>query len=244
MPVVVLGWEYAGTFWKANWYLILVFFAALAVLNAYFLRNRKLFSALERESWDDVIGVLERRIYENNTLSVVNIRTLVNSYVVTSRTEEISRLEQHLEANAPAVLNKTCLLFGVTHILTSKGEEIERYYGRFLDRSSGTVHDWVVWHHAFGILLQERFSEGRETLLKLAGKKTPDLLTACTLYLLDSFTGPDYESDEVKQKIAQLREKYTSRTWKRLVEKNANELHLLVLSRLLRDVENWLFHEE
>lgn len=242
MPVFFLGWDYSRTFWSANWYLVLLFAAVLALLNGYFRLNWSLFSALERESWNDVAAVLEKRIFERNRRTISNVRILVNSYIVTSRTADIARLETDLRNHAPSVLTKTCLLFGITHLLTNSGEDIERYYGEFREKTRGAVQRWTRWHYAFGLLLLERVDEAKVVLTALLDENRDELLTAFTCFLLDPVLGSeDPERTVLTVKTGELRDRNSPARWKQMTERRKNEIHVLVLSRLLQDIEAWLF---
>ena len=98
----------------------------LAVLNGYFGRNWRVFTALEREDWDGVIEVLENRIFRYHRVNSGDVRLLVNAYVVRSRTEGIARLEGELRKHKPAALPKNALLLGIPHLLSNDGNESRR----------------------------------------------------------------------------------------------------------------------
>lgn len=245
MPVFFLGWEYSRTFWTANWYLAAIFVVVLGILNGYFVLNWSLFTALEREDWRRTAEILEHRVYTKGRASAGNVRLLINAYVVTSMVDRFSRLERTLAEKNPKLVNRFCLLFGIPYLLSNDGDEIVSYYSRFQESVSGTVKGWVEWHIAFGLMLKERIEDAREKLIEIARNCTDDLLCAFTVYLLDPIApeGTDGRS-VVDDKKGALKERYTRERWQKFVEKRRDELHILVLNRLLNDIEDWLYEEK
>lgn len=242
MPALFLGWEYSGIFWSENWYLAVLFIVVLAILNVYFGRNWRLFSALEDEDWDAVISVIESRIYQRGRISNGNIRLLVNAYVVSSRSERIWDLETHLREKRPAALRRNVLLFGIPHLLSNDGAEMARFYGEFVEGKGGDVNDWVRWSYAFALMLDQRFDEARSILEDLATRLKPGLIAGTSAYLLDAYAGSSPPPTEV---VKGARERITQglsrREWDKRLERAQSELHVLVLSKLLRDVREWLY---
>ncbi len=245
MPAIFLGWEYAGLFWNDNWYLVLLFFAVLFLLNAYFLVNKRLFTALEREDWDAVISVLEDRVFQKKRYNQGTIRLLVNAYVIRSKSDRIRDLENAVREHRPKLLPRYALLFGVPHLLSNNGPEITGYYEPFLDTVSGADGNWIRWSYAFGLMLQERSGEARETLEELCRTGKDPIVRALSSYLMEAYAESD---DSVRAQIdecrASITAKYSIAEWRHLVEKKRGELYVLILSKLLNDVADWLYKED
>lgn len=242
MPAFFLGWEYATTFWSSNWYLAVLFVAVLAVLNVYFGRNWRLFTALEREDWDGVIAVLENRVFQKHRANTGNIRLLVNAYVVRSKTEGITRLEEELREHNPSALRKNALILGIPHLLSNDGEEIATYYGEFVDTTTGSQAEWLQWSRAFGLMLQQRAEEARSTLETLCENGSDTVVRALSGYLLEAYAAPDgVQRERIDRTRDTITKKYTAAEWDRIVEKARSDLYVLILSKLLRDVRGWLY---
>lgn len=240
LPAFFLGWDYTAVFWSDNWYLAVLFLAVLGILNAYFLRNWRLFTALEHEDWDAVISVMEARVRGRGPVRQGNVRLLVNAYVVTNRTEQVGQLEQYLREHAPKVLERTALLFGIPHLLSNDGEQMAAYYREFLESGSPRDRDWIRWNYAFALMLQQRLDEARDILVELAEQRKPGLLKALSAYLLDAYQGGDTK-EVVERARGVIRDSLSRREWQKQVDDERSELHILVLSKLLRDVEEWLY---
>ncbi len=260
MPLFFLGIEFTTIFWRGNWYLVVLFVLVLAVLNTYFGLNWSLFNALEREDWRQVASVMERRIRDRGRFSDSNIRLLVNAYVVSSQPDRIRDMEQYLRERKPAILRRHALRFGIPHLLSNDGAEIERYFrefrsGELPDRSSdgsrgdtlrrlfggGAPQDaryWIEWCYAFGLMLQGRVEEGRAILRLIVDTSPRGVVHGVALYLME----PNREEDsDVEERRRAFVDKLPSATWQKTVERERSELHVLVLSKLLLDVEKWLY---
>lgn len=244
MPAMFLGWDYAGVFWGENWYLALLFVAVFAVLNLFFGLNYRLFTALEREDWDAVISVLEKRVLEKHRFTAGNIRILVNAYIIRSLSERIGLLEQEIRDHKPQLLPRYALVLGIPHFLSNDGTKIVEYYGPFVHSVKGTAGDWVRWSYAFGLMLQQRSEEAQETLESLCENGKDVVVQALSGYLLEAYADQD---DKLSTRIHQYRSSITGRIsrkeWEKTVEKQRSELYVLILSKLLLDVTEWLYKE-
>ncbi|MFW5694597.1 MAG: hypothetical protein ACOCYB_05475 [Alkalispirochaeta sp.] len=245
MPAFFLGWDYARVFWTSNWYLAAIFVIVLVVLNTYFISNRRLFSALEAEDWDAVISVMEHRVYHKHRYSTGNIRLLVNAYVVTSQSEKVQQLEDHLRDTRYAVVRRNALIFGIPHLLSNDGEEMARYYGEFLDTGRGEDRDWIRWNYAFACMLKKDLSEARTILEELCNRVKPGVISAVSAYLLSAYgdESPDAVALSDRTRSA-IRTAMSRAEWNKKVEKARGDLHVLVLSKLLQDVEAWLYTDQ
>ncbi|MCG8479729.1 MAG: hypothetical protein MI724_11580 [Spirochaetales bacterium] len=242
MPAFFLGWDYTQVFWSNNWYLTLLFAFVLAVLNFYFARNWRLFVSLEEEDWERVIVILEDRVFRRRRYSRGNLRLLVNAYVVNSRGESISRIEEELRRNRPQALRRNALMLGIPHLLSNDGEQMERYYAEFVDSASSRDADWLRWHHAFALMLQQKLPAAREILEDLCSRLKPGILLGVSAYLLDSYGRSASEAADVVEGARQrIAADMTRKEWRKRVDGERNELHVLVLSKFLRHVEDWLY---
>lgn len=242
MPALFLGWDYTRVFWGENWYLAVLFIAVLALLNVYFGANWRLFTALEHENWNQVATVMEHRIYTRHRYTRGNIRLLVNAYVVSSQIARIGELETHLREHSPKALTRNALLIGIPHLLSNNGSEMVAYYGAFLDQVRGEEARWIRWTYAFALMLERRLDEAKDALLDLAREVKPGIIQGLSVYLLDAYVGHD---ETVGSHVEEMRRSITTRMpraqWQKAVERRRSDLYVLVLSKLLRDVETWLY---
>lgn len=242
LPGAFLGWRYTSVFWADNWALIVLFVVVLVTLNVYFVSNWKLFAALEGEDWHGVIAVLERRVTQQLRLGAGNLRLLVNAYVVTGQPEKIVALEELVRTRRPAMVTRNALLFGVPHILSGDGQRIVAFFRPMAESAPERDRPMVHWSLAFGLILDGESREACELLRDQAGRLEPGIELALSAYLLHVHDGNDTASASVINSARErIRDRYTATAWRSLVERNRTELHLLVLTRLLGDVERWLY---
>jgi hypothetical protein len=245
MPALFLGWEYTRVFWTSNWYLAAIFVVVLIVLNSYFLTNRRLFSALEEEDWDAVISVIEDRIYRKRRYTTGNVRLLVNAYVVTSKSEKVQQLEDHLREERYRAVQRNALIFGIPHLLSNDGEQMARYYGEFIDSSHGEDRDWIRWNYAFALMLQQQLDEAREILEDLCHRSKPGVISAVSAYLLSAYAQDSSDAVDLSNETrTAINSRMSRKEWNKKVDKARSELHVLVLSKLLQDVEEWLYTDQ
>ena len=245
MPAFFLGWDYAGVFWKTNWYLAVLFAAVFVILNTYFAGNWKLFSALEREDWRAVSEVLEQRVYKRRDYSRGNVRLLVNAYVVLSEIEKISALETELRKKSYRAMKKNALVLGIPHLLSNDGAEIASYYGEFIDQNGATESDWMRWCNAFGLMLQQRTEDARYALKELCAHAKDTIVRGLSAYLLDAYAQHDTEdTDRISNCRKEITDRYDRSRWRNKVENERANLYVLILGKLIRDVEEWLYGEQ
>mgnify|MGYP006273931227 CR=1 FL=1 len=242
IPFFMLGWNYTQVFWAENWTVALVFVAVMAGLNGYFAFNWKLFTLLEREDWYALIDYIEDRLYTRKRFGKQHIRVLVNTYVITSQPDKISRLEQFLRENKPALVPRFALHLGIPHLLQNDAEDMKAYYGEMREHPKCADREWIEWAYAFSLMLARESDDAKSVLLSLLERTKNDVLVLLTLYLLDAFTVSDTQVNNiVLERKRAFQSKYTQDEWKKEVEKNRGNLQVVVLSKLVRDASAWVF---
>jgi hypothetical protein len=193
MPLPVLGWEYAVSFWAQNWSIAVVFAVLLAALDTYFLFNWRLFSLLEREDWPGLSTLLEAELDRRGTLGIQKTKIFLNACLIGQNPGRISQLRETYVARKSPAVAKLALSLGLPLVLEGKCQEIEGFFGPLAEsRQTGSDGPWIRWCLAFGRLLDQRPDDARPLLE--AGLKDPKqpLLQLLSLYLLESL-GPSVD---------------------------------------------------
>lgn len=242
MPLIMLGWDYTKLFWSKNWYLPVIFALVIATLNIYFIINWKVFHYLEREDWDNLIAHIEEKMYKKGRYREQLVKILLNAYLVKSSITAIEKAEEQITAHKPSLLPKIALWLGLPHLLKNEPSDMLAYYSRYLDTTKGQDRDWIRWNHAFALMLSQKRDEAKQALLSLLLRIKEPLLKLLTLYLLDSFSSSDdkvrEQTDEQKK---ELKEKYPPSVWDGVVDRGRVNVQVVVLSKLIKDAQNWLF---
>ncbi len=242
MPAIFLGWEYSRLFWSSNWLLGAAFVAVLGGLNAYFLSNWKLFGFLEREEWLRLIEYLEDQLYRKRRFNRQRIRILINAYIVTSRTEDISKLEEFLRTERPTLVPRFSIALGVPHLLKNDPIDMELYYGELKDKKETKDPRWVRWSYAFALMLGKKADLARDELLSLADEAKDPILRLLTAYLLDAYASQDQGvRNIVMETVRSITSEYSVASWRKEVERRRSNIQIVVLSKLIDDATAWAF---
>ncbi len=245
MPLIVLGWDYSKAFWEKNWLLALLFVLVIAGLNTYFGLNWQLFSLLEREDWARVSEYLEKKVLTEGKVRKNFLRILVNSYLVTSNIDGISRLENFLKEKHPRLVSEFAVELGIPHLIKNDPIDLQEYYGQFIAMERFKEKGWISWNYAFSLMLQKKHEEARVMLQGLAQNNREPILLALSLYLLDAFAKSDDNMRLfVNEKKDAIRKRYTVSAWNKVLEKSNSNLQVVVLSKLIQDATLWLFAKE
>jgi hypothetical protein len=250
LPVLLLGPGSSAGFWKANWYLALLFLALIGGLNGFFLLNRKTFVLVEREEWGELSAHLVGLMFPKGRFSSSRVRLLVNAYLLMSDIEGIERLEAELSAKRPDLLRKNALLFGVTRLLRSKSEEAEAFFGRYLEAKDVESRPWLRFDYGFSLVLQKRPAEALPYLAEGSDARDP-VLCLLASYLLGSVGASSASEEAERLSLAaraeaargRLRKRYSASKWSREVERAKSEVHIVILARLIDDAGRWLYAE-
>jgi len=242
LPVLLIGGGYFSLFWARNWPIAVVFLVGLVAVNAYFLLNWRLFTALEKEDWAATAAILEGRIFRRGLAWSASVRMLLTTYLVGSHTESIMTLEAYLRRRRPGLLARFSLQFGIPYLLMKDPHEPEKFFAFLLGMRGVRHRDWVSWNRAFSLVQAKREPEAKAQLLPLLESGADPVLRLLALYLLDVFARKDGEAaGRVSAGREQMRARHTRDAFRRIVERSGDNIEVVVLSRLLEDAEEWLF---
>lgn len=250
MPFFILGAAYSFAFWKSNWYLALFFIVLIAGLNTFFLTNRRVFLLVEREDWSALAAYLVDQIFRKGRYKPNHIRLLVNAYLLQSDVGGIERLETELAAKKPALLRKHAVLFGVTRLLRNRSAEAESFFASYLDAKDVEAAPWLRFDYAFSLVLQKRIVDALPYLREgLASKDA--VLALLSAYILASLgaasVGPEDRTELVElteDARTRLKRRFPGKRWARELERAKNEVHIVILTKLIDDASAWLISEK
>jgi len=243
MPLPILGWEYALSFWGQNWAIAVLFLVILAGLDGYFVVNWRLFHLLEREDWNGLRALLEAQLTRNGLLGVQKSRIFINACLIGQNPGRISELRDSYVAKKSKSLPKLALSLGLPLVLEGKAEAIESFFTPYLnDRRTGSDGPWIRWSVAFARLLGQN-TAGAKPLLEAGLKdvKQP-LLQLLSLYLLENLKSRDPEVlallDQQKPLLAS---RLTAKEWTAHID-GLKERVILVLfmEKLIGEARQWL----
>lgn len=243
MPIFILGADFSLMFWSKNWYLALIFLVVLAALNAFFIRNWKLFSILDREAWPDLKAYLEKEIFEKGRVTNQYVRLYIQACLIGGKVMEIKRLEEKVrEKGKTGLIGKNVLAFGLPYMVEQDAAAMEAYYGAYAD-VGGKERHWVRWCHAFAMMLSGKTAEAEEKLTSVFESSRDNLLRLIALYLL-SGCGGGASGDFIEKGKKDLRAACRPEDFDAAKQKQSDNYLILVLSRLVEDAKLWLWPGE
>jgi hypothetical protein len=235
--------EYTAGFWAQNWYLAIVFVAILGLLDGYFLLNWNLFQLLEKEDWLALSTLLEDRVFKRKRLADQNIRLLCNAWVVQGKPLEIQRLEAQLRAVKPALVRRHALLLGVPYLLRNETAPLVAFFEPLAADGRGGDVEWLRFNLAFGYLAGRELDKATAILKELAGQKREEVVQLLALYLLDSnSTDGDAEGRRnLDAAAAAFRSRHGQQDFAKLVDKQKENLEVIILSKFISEAADWIF---
>jgi hypothetical protein len=242
MPLIMMGPDFALTLYKQAWYFYLILLLVFLGLNGYFLANRKTYTLLEEERWQELTDHLLEEVLEKSRgirglrLNRQNLGILISGLMLTSRMDKLEELNRFLKEHQPRMHRRFLLPLGYPHLLSENPAKMEEHYGISLQsRSSG---DWPRWFYGFSLTLQGKMEPARESLQPLFSSK--DLILRLMSLYLFTLTGiGDEEKETISAPKKALSRVLTPTVLDRL-KKQGDPLLFLVLSDLLDKSYQWL----
>jgi hypothetical protein len=243
MPLPVLGWEYALSFWGQNWPIALLFVAVLAALDSYFVLNWKLFSLLEREDWPGLRTLLEAKLARKGVLSASQTRIFLNACLIGQDPARISALREAYVARKVPFLPAVALSLGLPLVLEGRSDEIEAFFGPWADsRKTGADGPWIRWCLAFGRLLKKDADGARPLLEAGAELDKQPLLQLLSLYLLENLRARSPEvSERLDRDRLRLKARLTPKEWSSHIDGLKERVILILfMEKLIGEARQWL----
>lgn len=247
-PLFILGGEYAVGFWKTNWFLGILFLVILGILNWFFLSNWKLFQLVEREDWSSLTAWLEDRLFKKGSIRGQYVRLYVNTAMLRSDLAAVDRLEALLREKRPRLLRRLAVLFGVGYLLKNDADASLSFFEPLLESPEVEARGWLWLDYSFSLVLRNRAAEALPWLRRAFGGTDP-VLALLAAYITANLVAPalppgaDRENAgaAAEREREGLRKRFDPERWSREVERSKNDVHVVILSRLIDDAGRWLF---
>jgi len=241
----------ALVFWKSNWYLICVLVFILAVFDAFYFSNRRLYTLLEKEDWPALVNYLEEKVLRQGKFSPRLVRLLANTYFVLSDSAAVMSLENKAAAaNAPLVDNNA-LVFGTARILGKDIPGALNFFKSRLNRVKPTLRPWVNWYYGFTLMLDRQYNEACEVFIKLADSCRDGVITGLSVYFLENMlkksipdAGPALDTAAAKGRERVKKVFPAIKDWNKETARINAEIHTAVLSKYMEETGLWLYRDK
>jgi hypothetical protein len=251
LPNFFLGLDFTGVFWRGAWPLAVAFVLVLLVMDAFYLRNRRLFYLLEREDWPALVQYLEDRVIKRGHYFSPMVRFLANAYLVLADYRAVTSLENKTAMVKPRLVDANALIFGTARILGKDYEGAVRFFEEKAGKVKRKTAAWVRWYVGFARLLNRQFSPAADVFALIAREEEDAALAGLSSYFLAAsltrlLPGRAFElmaaaMDGRKRVRAALP---VQDAWNKEIDKMRNETHVVVLSKYLDETSEWLYIKE
>ncbi|GHU58025.1 hypothetical protein FACS189444_1040 [Spirochaetia bacterium] len=250
MPFLLLGSEFAASFWRTGWPLFLILVLILAGFDGYFALNHRLLYLLEREDWPALVQYLEFRVLKKGQYRHRLVRLLANTYLVLADAPAIMSLENRTAIVKPALVESNALVFGIARIL---GRDISGAVRFFADRLEaapavrGQDLGWLRWYYGFSLYLDRQIDAAADQFVLLVSGD--GVITALAAFLLNGAMGAalPLRRPELQAAAREGRERVRKAlpdhgAWTRELIRVQADAHTLLLTKYLDETPVWLYH--
>ena len=219
------GTEFIGSFLKNYWIFVLFFTFLFIGMNIFFISNWKLITTLESEDWP--------------TLSL---------YLETDNFEILKRLERVLEEHKPGYIKIFASRFAAAKLLSNDYQGLAEFMARTVVQPHETS-PWIPFYDAFSAQMLRCYREAAEKFSRMLETEQEPLVRLLGVYFmaygLYHYLGID-KDDADKRIEAEKRKlkKHSLQYWKKYVQKEKQNIHVLVLTKAIDDALTWLFKED
>jgi len=247
VPFFLFNLSESLQFWLQNWPFVLFFIAIISVFNIYFIKNWKIYNALENEQWEILTTLLQKQIFENNNVSKRVIRLFVNAALLSNNVEAVINLENYLREKNKSVLDKNIIYFIVTRILTSKFDAASQLLASIDQNYTGEYKDWIIFYKGFIKVLQKDYENAIEPLQMSLKTKDP-IIKLITLYLYSNLCVPVMKQsdtmsiqNQITDETLKLKKQFTPKRWSIETERVKNEIPAVIISNVIDEAGKWMY---
>lgn len=251
LPILILGAEFTGVFWRSAWPLGVILFLILLGMDSFYLYNRRLFYLLEREDWPALVQYLENRIFKQKRYHAPLVRLLANTYLVLSDYRAVLSLENKIAIARPSLVDANVLIFGTARILGKNYEEAARFFEGKAGKVKPGTAAWVRWYFGFALLLNRWFSQAADRFAEIAKESNDVVLTGLSSYFLAVSLAGTLPSRSLELMAAAMDGRNRVRAalpvqtaWNKETAKIRSEVYAVVLSKYIDETSEWLYIKE
>ncbi len=241
LPISVLGWNYISEFWSNNWFLPIIFFIIILLINLFFILNWSIIKHVEKGNWDAIIPVLEKRVYDRNFITYSNIRLLIHSYFLLGKENKIKTLEKHVRNKNKSIYNKTFLMFCCAHLISDQHDLLVTYFEEAVNNKSLKGMEWILIDYSFVLISGKEFDKAFAVLKKINKVKNNPIFELTKLYFM-FISAPE----EGRKDITVLKDifvkKVNLKKFDKKFEIEKGDIHILFLSKIIKQAKEWAYN--
>lgn len=245
-PLIYVGGSFKTEFWRMNWIRLPLFIALILSVDIFFFKNKVLIASIETQDWKTLVHELEIRIYTKKRFSYRNTRLLADTLILLSDFSSINKLCCFLKEKKPKYLSKLALKFTAAKMISGD------YAGLFEFTSEMKLKDkrkeeWLNFYSALALHMLKEYSESA-VLFNKSCREAKNLLVKClssyfTVKVLKNYSKLTLEELEERELLirSKIKKDYTKTAWKQYVDSEKQEIHVMILTKIIDEVNSWLF---
>ncbi len=246
LPLFYADGNFIKEFWNSNWFFGPIFLLIIVTINVIFFRNKKTINAIENEDWASLSETLEHEIFEKKKLSFRNVRLLSEALLILSDFASMNRLEAFLQENKPSYISKLATKFVASKMLSGNFNELLEFTAKF-NTSDENKDEWMAFYHAFSLQMMKDYPNSFlefKAMQEIAS--IPLIKVLSSYFVLKVFSDyNDLSAEEVETSRlalkADITSSYKKEKWNRYIEKEKQEIHVMVLSKIIEDATAFFF---
>ncbi len=246
LPLFYANGNFIREFWDSNWFFGPIFLLIIVTINIIFFRNKKTIDAIENEDWATLSEYLEHEIFDKKKISFRNVRLLSESLLILSDFASMNRLEEFLQENKPAYVLKLSTKFVAAKMLSGNFNELLEFTARF-NTSDQNKDEWMAFYHAFALQMTKDYKNSLIEFKSLQESLSIPLLKLLSSYFVlkvfaeyNELSNKEIESSRLAIK-ADISSSFSKEKWLKYLQNEKEEIHAMVLSKIIEDATTWLF---
>lgn len=246
LPAFILDFSFLKDFWRQSWYLIALFFLVIVGLDIIFFINYPVISKLEAEDWPGLAQVLETDIFSKKKVRVKKVNLLTDALLLLQDFPLILKLEKLIANEDKKLYPQVALGFASAGFAFSQHDFVLSVSEK-TQKTNTSSYFWIKLFCLLSLTAQQKNAEGAELIQVVCKNSTDFLILAIMAYLAETlYAKKDFSTkSELLMCAASTKEKVLKKVsasrWKRTLDKTKTTMHGIVLSKILKEVDLWLY---
>jgi len=246
LPLFYADGSFMREFWKANWFFGPIFFVLIIFVNIMFLKNRPMIHYIENEDWSSLASYLELQIFTKKKITYKNSKLLAEALLLLGDFSSMNKLCSFLQEHKPKYLSKLAPKFASSKMISGDYQDLFEFTSS-LPVEKTRVSEWMAFYSALALQMLKDYSKSSVLFNKVSETVKDPLIKSLSTYfavnVLKNYS--DLTPEKIKEKelllCSKINKLYTNESWKEYVESEKQEIHVMILTKIIDDVTSWLF---
>ena len=246
LPLFYAEDSFMREFWNTNWFFGPIFLILILFVNIMFVKNRLLIKYIESEDWSSLVSLLQKRIYTKKLITYKNSRLLAESLLLLGDFVSMNKFCEFLKDNKPCYVSKLGPKFAAAKMISGNYQDVFEFCSS-LPVLQTTASEWVVFYSALSLQMMKNYEKSAALFAKTSDSARNPLVKSLSTYFVVNVLRAysQLTGEEIKEKSLLLRSRinknYTHESWRAYTESEKQEIHVMILTKIIDDDSAWLF---